>query len=238
MGESFGSWKMGLDSEIMPHIDIANIACGFHASDPNIMAITIKLAIEHQVQISAHPAYADKQGFGRRHIPHSIEEIKHLITYQIGALQSLCQLYGGTLDYIKPHGALYHDMMNDIDIFEAIVNTIHQLNKKHSLIVLANANSFNYKKIADKYQVPLLYEAFADRAYQSDGNLVPRSNGNAVLTDKIKILNHVKQLTKGFITSQNGEQIKIKANTICVHGDNLSAVALIQSIAKAIKNAI
>lgn len=232
MGESFGLWQMGLDKNIMPYIDRANIACGFHASDPDVMAKTVKLAVKHKVIIGAHPGYNDKQGFGRRPIPHSLNEIKHLISYQIGALQSICQLYGAQVDYIKPHGALYHDMMNNLNVFKTIIETIHSINPKLSLVLLAKSNMNSYQQIANKYQINLQYEVFADRQYSANGDLVPRSENNAVLENEADILNQVKNLAKGYITSQDGKNISIKADTVCVHGDNLAAVNLIEKISK------
>lgn len=237
MGESFGHWVMGQDHQLMPHLHMANIACGFHASDPDVMAQTIQLAIKHQVTIGAHPGYDDKQGFGRRHIPHNVEQIKHLLSYQIGALKSLCSLYGTKLSYVKPHGALYHDMMNNIEVFEAILSVIKTLDRNIFLIIQSIPNIAKHQLLAQQYGISLKLEAFADRQYQHNGLLVPRSHTNACFSNQQKIINQVKLLTQGFVQVNNNRQIAIPADTLCIHGDNLVAVSLIKTIAKIIKHA-
>lgn len=238
MGESYGAWQMGLDEAVMPHIDMASIACGFHASDPDVMAKTIQLACKYQVTIGAHPGYHDKKGFGRRHVPHTITEIKHLVSYQVGALQALCQLVGAKVDYVKPHGALYHDMMNDLAVFEAIVASIHQLDAKLSLVLLASSNREKYQKIADQYQLQLQYEAFADRQYSMTGDLLARTDANAIHQDEQQIINQVNQLAQGYVENIDGDKLAIMADTICVHGDNPASVKLIKLIKQQLQNAI
>ncbi|WP_117233991.1 5-oxoprolinase subunit PxpA [Vibrio maerlii] len=233
LGESYGSWKMGEDEEVMPWIDLANIACGFHASDPSIMHSTIRLAIEHKVKIGAHPSYHDLQGFGRRSIPHSSEEITQLVIYQVGALKALCDFEGVQLEYIKPHGALYNDMMRDTSVFHAICLAASSFNLP--LMVLAKPDNQNYLDIADQYDVPLLFEAFADRSYTDSGSLAPRSHPNAVLKNSDDIVNQVMELAKfGVVHTLSGNRINLDADTLCVHGDNPESIALIQRIRRAL----
>ncbi|MDP5253038.1 MULTISPECIES: 5-oxoprolinase subunit PxpA [unclassified Vibrio] len=225
LGESFGIWSVGMDEAVMPHIDMANVACGFHASDPDIMAQTIQRAIKHNVSIGAHPGYDDKKGFGRRSIPHTLDEIKHALTYQVGALIGLCQLYGTSVTYIKPHGALYNDMMVNADIYRAIVEAIAEAKFDLPLMILAKADNQAYQAIADQHQVPLLFEAFADRAYTEDGTLASRQLPGTVYHEPELIINQVKQLvTQGTVTTIDGQTLALQADTVCVHGDNQESI--------------
>lgn len=229
MGESYGSWKMGCDEQVMPHIDMANIACGFHASDPLIMSNTIKLANAHNVQIGAHPSYPDLNGFGRRSIPMEPEEITAMLIYQIGALQGLCASHNTELHYVKPHGALYNDMQSNLSIFEAVVSAVSSYSLP--LMTLAITDNQPLLDIADRYDVPLLFEAFADRRYQANGLLAPRSLERAVITNREELLDQVQQIVKyGKVRTLDGFLIPIEADTLCVHGDNEQSIRLIQDI--------
>ncbi len=229
MGESFGNWQMGNDELVMPWIDMANIACGFHASDPHVMSRTIDYAIQHDVQIGAHPGYPDLQGFGRRSMSFTEEELCELIIYQVGALKALCESKNTEVSYVKPHGALYHDMMNSKDVFRAVVDAVSCFNLP--LMILASSNNQEYLEIADRYDVPLLFEAFADRTYLANGKLTPRDRPNAVLKTEESIISQVRQIAEyGKITSSDGVVIAIEADTLCVHGDNVEAIELIAKI--------
>ena len=174
-GESFGSWTMGLDEAIMPFIDMANFACGFHAGDPLIMERSIKLAIKHGVTIGAHPSYPDLVGFGRRSMACSLEEIEAMVIYQIAALQGFAHANGTSIAYVKPHGALYNDMMKDEKIFRAIIKAVARFNASLTVIILSTVDTSRYDAIAHECGITLLYEVFADRAYDEQGFLVPRS---------------------------------------------------------------
>ncbi|WP_414932347.1 5-oxoprolinase subunit PxpA [Vibrio europaeus] len=229
MGESFGAWKMGNDESVMPHIHMANIACGFHASDPQVMNETIKLAIKHDVQIGAHPSYPDLQGFGRRTMVLSPDEITNMLIYQIGAIKGLADSHNKDLSYVKPHGALYNDMLKDLSIFESIVDAASSFGLP--LMTLAVADTQPYLDIADRYDVPLLFEAFADRSYLANGLLAPRGQDKAVLTNHEDILNQVLQIARyGKVRTIDGFSIALEADTLCVHGDNLEGVAMIKQI--------
>lgn len=235
LGESFGNWSMGNDELIMPHIDMANIACGFHASDPSVMAKTVQLAQVHNVSIGAHPGYSDLQGFGRRNISMSADEITDMVLYQIGALQAICSAYGADVDYVKPHGALYNTMMSDQIVRGAILKALSMLSERSGktlpLMVLSNGQSADIKEHALSYSVPVIFEAFADRAYTDEGSLVPRKLEGAVLSDDAAIETHVKGLIqKQQVTTINGETIEVIADTICVHGDNLHALESVKKI--------
>ncbi|KJG36082.1 hypothetical protein UA32_18100 [Photobacterium angustum] len=241
MGESFGAWNMGDDAAVMPWINMANIACGFHASDPTVMARTIALAKHHDVIIGAHPGYNDKEGFGRRPIPHTLDEISHSVAYQVGALDGLCRLNAVTISYVKPHGALYNQMMQDPAIFEVIVSTIAKLNTARvlplSLMVLSRANNEAYMQIAKQKGVSLLFEAFADRAYTTEGLLVPRHETGAVHHHPDLIKAQVLQLAQGKVKTQSGKLLTLQVDTICVHGDNPESIETIKEIALLLESA-
>ncbi len=231
MGESFGVYKMSLDEQIMPYIDMANLACGFHAGDPVTMHKSIKEAKANGVTIGAHPSYPDLEGFGRRHMHCSIEEIVSFVIYQCGALDALCQSYGVKISYVKPHGALYNTMMKDMEVFKAIVKAVSKYDKNIKLMILSNVENGKYALLAKKYNISLLYEVFADRAYQDDGKLVPRSQKGAVLHSQEEVLKRAKLLQEeGCIETINGKKLTLQADTLCVHGDNAHALTIIQAL--------
>ena len=231
MGESFGIWKSGNDEEIMPYIHMANLACGFHASDPFTMAKSVKLATTHNVEIGAHPAYPDLVGFGRRSMVCSLEEIKSIVIYQMGALDGMCKAFGTKITYVKPHGALYNDMMKDENIFKAIVSAINAYDANIKLMVLSSSKNEEYANMALSYGVSLLYEVFADRNYNDDGSLVSRMKPDAVIHDELDVIERIKLLNaNGFIYSKNDKRLFLKANTICVHSDSQNALEFVKSI--------
>ncbi len=233
MGESFGIYSLGLDEYIMPHIDMANLACGYHASDPVTMHKSIRSALEHGVEIGAHPSYPDLVGFGRRDMHCSTEEIVSFVLYQLGALEALCRSYDTRVTYLKPHGALYNAMMRDETVFRAIAKAISKYDPVIRLMVLSSGKNAHYAKLAGKYGISLLYEVFADRRYGSDGSLVPRSEENAVIIDSTEVLRRVRLLLdEGVIETVEGKRLPIEADTICVHGDNAHALELTKLIAK------
>ena len=230
LGESYGSWTMGLDSQVMPYIDQANIACGFHAGDPDVMQRTLQLAKEHGVQIGAHPAYPDLNGFGRRSMQCSHNEIINLIHYQVSALEGMAQCQGLQLSYVKPHGALYNDMMSKPAVWQAVLQAIASYHKPLKLMLLADNNSQNYQQQAAALKVELMFEAFADRRYTDEGKLTPRSQSGAVLHGD-DVLAQVSQLVNdGSVTSASGKRLALSADTLCVHGDNPGAIAQVQQI--------
>lgn len=228
MGEAL---DMSLDEQIMPYIDMANLACAFHAGDPVTMHRSIKLAKEHAVIIGAHPSYADLEDFGRREISCNEEEIISLILYQCGALDGICKAYGTKISYIKPHGALYNMMMKDMEVFSAVGKAVAQYDKNIKLMILSTMENEKFATLAKKYGITLLYEVFADRAYQDNGQLLPRSQKGAVLESVEEILNRAKLLRNhGYIESINGLKLTLQADTLCVHGDNAHALNIIQAL--------
>lgn len=229
------------DELIMPFIDMANIACGFHASDPLTIANTIKLALTNNVAIGAHPSYNDKDNFGRFSISYSPEELIAIIQYQIGAMQTLCLVNNAQLSYVKPHGALYNDMMKDSLIFEQVCQGIADIDDSLPLMMQAlpetNNNFILLKNIASKYNISLLFEAFADREYSDDGLLVSRSEENAVIHDKAKIVSRCQQLVEHHqLTSINGKKLNLTVDTLCVHGDNPAAINVVKELHHLLKS--
>ena len=233
MGESFGIWKMGEDELIMPHISMANLACGFHASDSITMSKSVELAVKHNVTIGAHPSYQDLVGFGRRSIPCTDKEITAITLYQLGALSAFCKAQNTSVSYVKPHGALYNDMMKDNDIFTAIVKAVSSFDTNIKLMILSTPNYEKFETIASSFGIELIYEVFADRNYNDDGSLVSRTLTNAVVEDENEVIQRVKLLANdGYINSLNGTKLFIKADTICVHGDGQNALSFIKGLKK------
>ena len=236
MGESFGIWKMGLDEQVMPLVDMANLACGFHASDPLTMNKSVALAKQHKVTIGAHPAYQDLVGFGRRSVTCSLEEIKSIVLYQLGALNAFCKAQGTNISYVKPHGALYNDMMKDENIFKAIASAVASFDKNIKLMILSSLKNEAYKHIALSYGISLIYEVFADRNYNNDGTLVSRTKANAVIHDELEVVSRMQLLkNKGYLLSVDNQKLPLKVDTICVHGDNEKALEFIKLLKKVIR---
>lgn len=230
LGESFGAWKMGMDEAVMPHIDQANIACGFHAGDPMVMQKTLALAKEHNVVVGAHPAYPDLVGFGRRSIKATPAEIKAMMLYQISAIDGMAASMGINLEYVKPHGALYNDMMASDSVRQSVMEAVASYHKPIVLMLQGTPNAEQHRVEAAKLGVNLWFEAFADRCYADDGKLLARTEEGAVHSRE-KMLAQVKQLSEtGTVTTKSGKEIELHANTLCVHGDNIEGVKAIEEI--------
>lgn len=235
IGESFGAWQMGADELIMPHIDWANVACGFHASDPLTMSATVKLAKQHGVSIGAHPAYPDLVGFGRRHLACKPEEITAMVQYQVGALQAIAQGQGETVHYVKPHGALYNDVLADGATFDAVCEAISGLQRQRQqalpLMIMATPENAAWQSRAEHFGVQLIFEGFADRAYDDDGRIRSRRFDNAVYGSDEDILAQGRRFICGdAIISVNGLPLDIKIDSLCVHGDNPRAISTITKL--------
>jgi len=229
LGESFGPWKMGMDEAVMPLVDMANIACGFHASDPLTMQYTLGLAKKHGVSVGAHPSYPDLVGFGRRSLACSMEEITALVSYQVGALMGMATVQGVEVSYIKPHGALYNDMMVNEAIFTAVAKVARGYGMK--LMILSGAANARYETLAKTLGIELLYEVFADRAYTKEGLLVARSKEGAVLHSEEAVKARIDLLLReGKLVCETGDTLALKADALCVHGDNEKAVELVKTL--------
>ena len=230
LGESFGSWIMGLDEAVMPHIDQANIACGFHAGDPLVLQKTLELAKANNVTIGAHPGYPDLVGFGRRSIKVTAAELKATVQYQIAAIDGMATLQGQTLTYVKPHGAMYNDMMADSEIRATIMQAVAEYHRPLVLMLQSTPQAEQHLQEADSIGLKLWFEIFADRCYDDDGKLLSRTQPGAVHT-KEKMLAQVKQLKEqGTVTTVSGHLLTLRADTLCVHGDNMDGVNAIQEI--------
>ena len=230
MGESFGNYKIGQDDEVIKYITSSNIACGFHAGDPNVMRYTVKLAKKNNVAIGAHPGFPDLQGFGRRNMDITPKEVKNIITYQIGALHAIAKTEGMILQHVKPHGALYNMIANDKKLGQAVVEAILEIDKNLILVGLANSEIID---IALKLGLKVAREGFADRAYNSDGTLVRRSITGSVIADPDIIANRViKMINQHKVETIDGKIIDLQVDTICLHGDNKNALNIIKVIRK------
>ena len=235
LGESFGSWKMGLDEAVMPHIDQANIACGFHAGDPLVLQKTLALAKTNNVTIGAHPGYPDLVGFGRRSIKATAAELKAMVQYQIAAIDGMALTQGLTLSYVKPHGAMYNDMMADASIRQTIMQAIAEYHRPLILMLQSTPQSEQHLEEAKTAGIELWFEIFADRCYDDDGKLLARTKSGAVHT-KEKMLIQVKQLKEqGTVTTVSGHTLNLRADTLCVHGDNMDGVNAIEEIKELIR---
>jgi 5-oxoprolinase (ATP-hydrolysing) subunit A len=232
LGESFGTYSKGNDEKILEHITSANIACGFHAGDPQIMLKTVQLAIKNNVKIGAHPGYPDLQGFGRRIIEIPPEEVYSLVLYQIGALSAIVQSQGGRLSHVKPHGALYNRAAKDKETAGAIAKAAADFDSGLTLFGLANSELITAGREAG---LSTASEVFADRTYQSDGSLTPRSQEGAVIHDEGQALKQVVNMVKEHkVLSVDGTEIKIVPDTICLHGDNEKALIFAEKIIQAL----
>jgi len=222
MGESFGTYTLGLDQEIITHITSANIACGFHAGDPQVMRRTVALAEAHGVGIGAHPSFPDLQGFGRRNMAVTPAEARDDIVYQIGALTAFTK--ARRLQHVKPHGALYNMAVSGGDLARAICEAVLEVDRDLILLVLAGSP---YARVAEDLGVRVAREAFADRAFNADGSLVSRSKPGAVIHDVEAVVERsLRMALEGTAVAVTGEVIPMRADTICLHGDTPGAVRL------------
>jgi UPF0271 protein len=226
MGESFGAYKLGLDEEVIKHITSANVACGFHAGDPTVMRRTVNLARQHGVAVGAHPGFPDLLGFGRRDLAATPEEAKDYVVYQIGALQAFAG--SARLQHVKPHGALYNMAARDAGLAKAMVDAVLEVDKNLILVALSGSE---WVRIGEKAGLRVASEVFADRAYTPDGSLASRRLPGAVIEDHEQVVSRgVRMATEGKVTAINGKDIEVRADTICLHGDNPEAVTLTKTL--------
>lgn len=228
VGESFGAYSIGEDEKILPYVTSANIACGFHGGDPNLMEHTVRLALKNGVKIGAHPGLPDLQGFGRRIMDISPREAYQWVVYQIGALQAFVTAQDGVMHHVKPHGALYNMAAKREDLAQAIAQAVFKVNPRLTLYGLAGSELI---KAGQKVGLKVANEVFADRTYQPDGSLTPRSHPHALIHDATQAVDQVMEMViKGKVTATTGEQLSICAETLCLHGDNLHALSFARTI--------
>ncbi|RNI30151.1 LamB/YcsF family protein [Rufibacter immobilis] len=228
LGESFGTYRLGHDEAILPLVTSANIACGFHAGDPSVMRKTVRQALQHQVALGAHPGFQDLVGFGRRDMAISPEEAFDLVVYQIGALSGFIKAEGGVLHHVKPHGALYNMAAVQPALAEAIAEAVYKVSPEVVLYGLAGSALV---QAGEKLGLKTAHEVFADRTYQQDGTLTPRRLPNALITNQEEAVQQVVRMVKeGKVLAQQGVEVPIKADTVCLHGDGAHAVAFARLI--------
>lgn len=232
LGESFGRYVLEGNEEIMKHVTSANIACGFHAGDPMVMRHTVEMAKEHGVGIGAHPGYPDLQGFGRRKMVLTYDEIKNLVLYQLGAIYAFAKVVGEPVAHISAHGALGNLVQADAMAAKALCQACYEFDP--SIRVLYYGKNSALKKEADYFGLPTVSMVFADRAYLEDGNLVPRSQPGAMIEDKDEAIARVIRMIKeGKVQAITGKDIEVEAETVLVHGDGAHAVEFVTALEKA-----
>jgi 5-oxoprolinase (ATP-hydrolysing) subunit A len=235
LGESFGPWEMGHDSEMIEIATSVNIACGYHAGDADIMRKTVELAKARGVSVGAHPGYRDLHGFGRRVVPGlTSSEIENLVAYQIGALQAIATAAGHKVTHVKAHGALSNFACEDDMTAQAIANAVKAVDPNLVFVVLANSKLVT---AGERCNLPMAHEVFADRAYEDNGNLVSRRKAGAMLHDPKEIAERVVRMVQdGAVISVTGKVMKMHIDTICIHGDNPTAVEIARGVRKALKD--
>ena len=230
MGESFGIYKAGNDEEIMPLIDIANVACGFHASDPNHMRKTVELAKKNNVKVGAHPSLPDLQGFGRREMKLSNLEIKNIIMYQVGALKSYLDELEIPLNHIKPHGALYGMASKDEEVAHAIADAVAVFN----VSIFGMVNTF-HEKVYKERGLDFIAEFYADLDYDPEGKLIISKGKNKPYDTKLAVDRCLRAISENKVKNTGGTDTVVGCDTICVHSDTPNAIEIIQNLSKAIK---
>ena len=235
MGESFGAWTMGNDAAILPFVTSANIACGFHAGDPAVMKQTVRLALRHGVALGAHPGLPDLVGFGRRDMAISPEEAFDMTVYQLGALAAVAKAEGGQLHHLKPHGALYNMAATNAALAEAIAEAMYKVQPELTLYGLAGSELI---KAGKTLGLNIAQEVFADRTYQANGTLTPRRQPNALITDAdVAIAQVLRMVQQGQVCTQQGHDVAIQADTVCIHGDGTHALEFAQRLSSVLREA-
>lgn len=236
MGESFGAYGLGMDQEIMRYISSANVACGWHAGDPMVMDRTVRLAKEKGVGVGAHPGYPDLMGFGRRNMECTAHEIRNYVIYQIGALSAFCRAHGVRMTHVKAHGALYLTAVENEAVARAVAEAVVSVDSDLLYVALAGTKGERMRSIGEELGLKVVREAFPDRAYTPQGNLVPRKEKGAVIHDpKLVAERAVMMARDGKVVAVDGTTISMEVQTLCVHGDNPAAVQLVRSIREALE---
>lgn len=234
IGESFGPWTMGDDEAILSYVSSVNIACGFHAGDPSTMMRTIQLVSKYPINIGAHPGFQDLAGFGRREIQTTAREVYELMVYQIGALVACAKCQGATLHHVKPHGALYNMAARKPELADAIAQAVRDVDPMLALFGLSGSESI---KAGKKKGLAVYSEVFADRTYQQDGTLTPRTDAHALIHDQNQAADQVIRMVKeGKVMSLQGLEVDIQVDTICLHGDNADAILFARQINEKLKD--
>lgn len=235
MGESFGAWTLGQDAAILPFVTSANIACGFHAGDPTVMRQTVRAALSHHVALGVHPGLPDLVGFGRRTMDISPDEAFDMVAYQLGALGAIARAEGGQLHHLKPHGALYNMAATNAALAQAIAEAVYRTQPELILYGLANSE---LTKAGEQRGLQTAHEVFADRSYQADGTLTPRRQPGALITEaSVALVQVLRMVQHGQVRTQQGTDVVIRADTICLHGDGAHALEFAQRLHGALREA-
>ncbi|PTX58843.1 UPF0271 protein [Melghirimyces profundicolus] len=233
LGESFGRYVIGQDEEVLKHVTSANIACGFHAGDHNVIRRTVRLAAKKGVGLGAHPGLPDLLGFGRRFIAVETEDVYNMTVYQIGALQAFASLEGKRLQHVKPHGALFNMAGKDGEIARAIAEAVAAVDRELILFGLAGSELV---KAGERVGLKVAREVFADRTYQPDGSLTSRTSPEAYIHDPEEAVHRVTRMVKeGKVTALDGTELKVQADTVCVHGDDPKALSFVQRLRRGLE---
>lgn len=235
VGESFGAYVIGADERVMPHITSANVACGFHGGDPAVMRRTVRLAREHGVAVGAHPGFQDIAGFGRREMRVTPQDVEDLVLYQIGALEAIARSEGVRLAHVKAHGALYNMAARERPLAEAIARAVRAFDASLVLFVLPGSEM---QRAGEEAGLVVAPEGFADRSYEPDGSLTPRTRSGAVIHDiEAVVPRAVRMAAEGRVTATNGQDIPLSLATICVHGDTPGADRLAAALRAGLERA-
>lgn len=235
LGESFGIYTIGCDEKVLKYVSSANIACGLHAGDPHVIRKTVCLALENNVAIGAHPGLMDLIGFGRRKMDIKPQEAYDLVVYQVGALEAFVKAEGAKMQHVKPHGALYNMAAKDKSLAEAIAKAVYRVNSDLILYGLAGSE---LTRAGEAIGLKVANEVFADRTYQSDGSLTPRTQADAMIKDEDKAIEQVLTMVqKGIVYTTKGEIVEVKADTVCIHGDSEKALAFANKIKSRLEKA-
>jgi len=228
LGEGFGRYRLPGDAELLSLVSSANIACGFHAGDPIVMRETVALALRHSVTIGAHPGYPDLAGFGRREINATPDEVFAYVTYQVGALAAFCTSAGTRMRYVKPHGALYNQAVGDAEIAQAIASAVRDVDSDLALLAIENSE---LAQAGRSLGLETANEAFVDRAYRPDGSLLPRGSPGAVLTDVEAMVQRALRMVRDhYVVAVDGTRCLVHPDSLCVHGDGETAVAIVRAL--------
>lgn len=232
MGESFGTWRMGDDAGLMPWVTSANVACGFHAGDPSTIAATVALALRHGVAIGAHPSLPDLQGFGRRAMQVTEDEVYAMTLYQAGAVRAFVEAAGGVLHHVKAHGALYNMAARDVVLSRGLVHAVKALGGGVRMYVLSGSAT---EALARDAGLEVRCEVFADRRYMPDGTLAPRDRPDALITDEAESVGQVLRLVRdASLVAVDGSVLAVRADTVCIHGDKPTAVPFVRALRRAL----
>ncbi|MDI6823040.1 MAG: 5-oxoprolinase subunit PxpA [Bacillota bacterium] len=228
VGESFGAYRLGQDEEVIKYVTSANVACGMHAGDPLVMARTVTLARGAGVAVGAHPGYPDLQGFGRRALGMTPEEVEAFVMYQVGALWAFCRGAGVPLRHVKAHGSLYNQAVGDVALADAIARAVARVDAGLVLVGLAGSELLRAGRRAG---LRVASEVFADRGYNPDGTLVPRGRPGAIIHDPQAVAERVlRMVTEGRVRASDGSDLEVRADTVCFHGDTPEAATLVRQV--------